>query len=828
MFESKISQKLTFHAKKCLMEAKDLAQEENSPEVRLKHLFFSIYLEEGCLGSVILKNMKIEKGYFDKSNLIPKKERGRHIEKEIHELKFSQEIISVITKAYSLASNFNYPYVGTEHLTYAILETKNKEISGIIQKPSMENEKGFENIIGSPIGGDVLANLSKFFDLPEITLSKNKTGNANSTPYLNQFCTNLNEETVKRDETIVGREKEIERIINILGRKNKNNPVLIGDPGVGKTALVSKLAQKINSGEVPKNLIDKRILSLDMALVVAGTSFRGEFEARLKEIIREASADKNVILFIDEIHNVVGAGNLSGSLDAANILKPALSKGDIQCIGATTLSEYKKHFEKDPALERRLRPLKVNEPNAEDTKKILEGIRESFEKFHSVSISNEAIEQSVNLSAKYINNRFFPDKAIDLIDETSSAIRNNVKILDFTKKIKVLEIEREKIIERKNNLVSQENYDEALKFRQEEKELSEKIDALKKKQTETEKEKTIIIKGSDIAATVSQITGIPLGKIILQKSKTKIKNLEKDLKSKIIGQQEALKKIAGILIRSSSGIANPDRPLGSFLFLGPTGVGKTLTAKILAQDFFGSPQNLVRIDMSEFMERHNVSRLIGAPAGYVGYEEGGKLTEKIRHQPYSVVLFDEIEKAHPDVFNILLQILEDGALTDAEGKEINFKNTVVILTSNLGTSEFTSSARIGFKSKLKKSGNNFEEIKNRVLEELKRQMKPEIINRLDHIVVFNPLGEKEIEKITKLEFENLKKRLKIQGIEFFYSSKLAGFIAKKSLAFDQGARLIRRNIQDLVEDKIARAIVEGRIKNNEIALDVEDDKIVII
>lgn len=828
MLGSKISQKLSFHAKKCLKEAKELAEKENSPEVRLKHLLFSIYLEEGCLGNVILKDMQIGKEYLDKPEMLLKKEDETDVKKEIPELKFSQEIISVITKAYSIANNFNYPYVGTEHLVYAILEADDKEISSIVQRSSLKNKKITEKMIGSPLGGDTLANISKFFDLPEIAISRDKKDDSPATPYLDQFCNDLNKETIKREELIIGREKEIERIINILGRKNKNNPVLIGDPGVGKTALVSKLAQRINSGEVPNKLLSKKILSLDMALVVAGTSFRGEFEARIKELIREASLDKDVILFIDEIHNVIGAGNLSGGLDAANILKPALSRGDIQCIGATTFSEYKKHFEKDPALERRFQTLKVDEPSAEETKKILKGIKESFEKFHNVNISEEAMDQAVNLSARYINNRFFPDKAIDLIDETSSAIRNKEKTLDFAKKIKVLGLEREKIIEKKNDLVNQENYDEALKLRQDEKELSRKIDILKKKQLETEKEKKVTIEGFHIAATVSQITGIPLEKITLQKSTAKIKNLEDNLGSKIIGQKEALAKISGILIRSSSGIANPDRPLGSFLFLGPTGVGKTLTAKILAQDFFGSSQNLIRIDMSEFMERHNISRLIGAPAGYVGYEEGGKLTEKIRHQPYSIVLFDEIEKAHPDVFNILLQILEDGILTDAEGKEVNFKNTVIILTSNLGTSQFTSSAQIGFRSKLKKIGNDFEEIRDKVIEELKRQMKPEIINRLDHIIVFDPLGEKEIKKITRLELENLKKRLALQGINLAYSNRLAEFTAKKSLAFDQGARLIRRNIQNLVEDKIAREIVGEKIKNNKISLDVEDDKIVIL
>lgn len=825
MLESKISQKMTYHAKKCLKEAWNLALAENVPEIRPEHLLFAIFQEEGSLGNTILKNLKKTDGSSDELKLFAKKKRDARNEKT-KDIELSAELKKIITRAYSLASSFNYPYVGTEHFVYALIESDNEKVQTILGKIKKQSDQNIDKIISSAMNNDFFPNLSKIFDLPEITLSKNKKNGKVPTPYLDQFCVNLNNYVDRKEEIIIGREKEIQRIINILGRKNKNNPILIGDPGVGKTALISKLAQKINSGEVPSDLGEKRILSLDMALVVAGTSFRGEFEARIKEIIREATENKNIILFIDEIHNVIGAGNLSGGLDAANILKPALSRGDIQCIGATTLSEYKKHFEKDPALERRFQPLKVNEPTPEETAEIIRGIRESYEKFHQVLISDEAINQAINLSVRYINNRFLPDKAIDLIDETASAIRNKEKALEIIKEIKILEKEREEITNQKNDLVNLEKYDEALNLRQKEKLLSQKIDTLREKELMKKKQKIKTILAPHITETISQITGIPSEKLSIKKNGFKIKNLQKNLNSQIIGQKNALDKIADILMRSSSGIANPDRPLGSFLFLGPTGVGKTLTAKVLAQNFFGSHQNLIRIDMSEFMERHNVSRLIGAPAGYIGYEEGGRLTEKIKHQPYSIVLFDEIEKAHPDIFNILLQILEDGILTDAEGKEINFKNTVIILTSNLGTSEFTSEARIGFDSRGEKMKIKFEEIKNRVTEELKRKIKPEIINRLDHVIVFNPLDKKEIEKISRLELEKFKKRLAVQGIIFSYSLKIIKFIAQKSLAFDQGARLIRRNIQELVENKVARMIVEGKVRKNKIKLNIIKDKII--
>ena len=825
MLKPEILEKMTIHAKKSLVEAEKIAGYYNCQEIMPEHLLLAVFVEEGSLGSNIMKSLGIKREFFNKFI----ETDGKSKKSSLLELKLSAQTKSAITKSFSSASSFGYPYVGTEHLVYALTESKNPVIQKIMEKSSTSRKDGQEidisKIIESNMHQDSFPHLSKIFDLPEIGLSK-KNNRPSATPYLDKFCINLNEEVVKRKEIIIGREKEISRIINILGRKNKNNPVLIGDPGVGKTALVSGLAQKINLGEVPRGLLEKKILSLDIALVVAGTSFRGEFETRLKEIIREAEENKNIILFIDEIHIIVGAGNVSGGMDAANILKPVFARGDIQCIGATTLSEYKKYIEKDPALERRFQPVHVSEATPEETKKILEGVKANYETFHNVCISKEAIDAAVDFSVRYIADRFLPDKAIDLIDETASALRSIQMSDNLSKKIKQLESEREKVMEEKNKLVDESNYEDAINLRQKEKSLSQEIEFIKSKQAEIEKKHITTLSETDVARTVSQITGIPIEKMSFGHSSKKIRTLKKSLLSKVIGQKEALEKITDVIVRSYSGIGNPDRPLGSFLFLGPTGVGKTLTAKILAESIFESSKNLVQIDMSEFMERHNVSRLVGAPAGYIGYEEGGRLTEKIRHQPYSLVLFDEIEKAHPDVFNLMLQILEEGTLTDAEGRKVNFKNTIIILTSNLGTSEFTEQAKIGFHSK-NNLAKNFEEIKSNVLATLKKQIKPEIINRLDHIVVFNSLEEKEIVKIVSLELEKFKKRLAEKKLKIIYSSQLLKFLAKKSLAIDQGARLVRKNIQEMVENPVARLIVEGKIKSNNINMDIKNGKIII-
>jgi ATP-dependent Clp protease ATP-binding subunit ClpC len=570
-------------------------------------------------------------------------------------------------------------------------------------------------------------------------------------------------------------------------------------------------------------------MNLDVAGLIAGTNFRGEFETRLKEILKEASANRQIIIFIDEIHTIVGAGNVPGGLDLANILKPALARGEIQIIGATTLGEYKKYIEKDAALERRFQSVYVKEPSQEESYKILFGIKKNYEQFHNVFLSDEALKLAVDLSVQYIQNRFLPDKAIDIIDETAAFVRSHDRVSDFTREIKELERKQTALFSEKENLVSRENYEQAIKLRGQEKILEEKINFLQKQQARAEKKHAINITSSDIIDTVSKISGIPVEKLSQAKNQ-KIKNIQKNLASLIIGQNEAIKKLTHTLLRSQSGISNPDRPLGSFLFLGPTGVGKTLTAKILAQEFFGDSQSLVRIDMSELMERHSVASLIGSPAGYIGYGEGGNLTEKIRRNPYSVVLFDEIEKAHPDVFNILLQILEDGLLTDAEGLSVSFKNTIVIMTSNIGTEDFArASGQIGFHyaKKNEQVSPEIEQIKETVLKELREKMKPELLNRLDYILVFKALDKMAIKKIVELELAKLAKRIFRQGLRLKYDSALVKFISEKSLSKNQGARLIRKNIQELLETPIAEMLVYEKVKNNQLSASIIKKKIVL-
>lgn len=829
MLEPKIAKKLTLHAKKSLKEAEEISRHYGSVSVNPEHLFFAIYLEKGSLGNNIMKTIGIKREAFNRvilkeAGAMGKKETKTQLEKK-YSPKFSPDLKSIITRSYSLASAFNYPYVGTEHFVHALIESANENIQKILNYSQIK--KAFtDRALETSLGNKSFPNLSKIFNLPDMALAKKNADGFSPTPYLDQFCLNLNSDAEKRGEITIGREKEIERIMNILGRKNKNNPLLIGDPGVGKTAIATGLARKINSGDVVHGLLDKRVLLLDIALLVAGTSYRGEFESRLKEVINEAAADKNVILFIDEIHTIVGAGNVSGGLDAANILKPALARGDIRCIGATTLGEYKKYIEKDPALDRRFQPIRVSEPNMEDARKIIEGVKEGYEKFHNIKISEEAVSYSLDLSVRYIQDRFLPDKVLDVIDETASFVRNKNKISDFSKEIKKLENILAESRQKKNSFIQAEKYEEAAKMREKEKEYLKKIALLRGKQKETEKQNPISITSFEIATTVSQMTGVPLEKLSLKQSE-KLKGLQQKLNSRIIGQGAAIGSMVDALYRTQSGIASPDRPLGSFLFLGPTGVGKTLTAKLFSQNFFESSDSFIRVDMSEFMERHNVSQLIGAPAGYVGFGEGGRLTEKVRRNPHSLVLFDEIEKAHPDIFNILLQILEDGILTDAEGRSVNFKNTIIILTSNIGTAEFTNSAKIGFASKSsgKEIGKQFSLIRNKALEELKKQIKPEFLNRLDNIVVFEALGKEELAAVARLELEKLNQRLHEQNITLTYSPNVAELIAEKSVAFDQGARLVRKNIQELIENKIARALLDGKIINNKISLRIKNERI---
>jgi len=813
-------QKLTVHAKNSLSKAELIAQKFGYDQILNVHLFFSIMLEKGSLGKNILGEINFKKDEFLRifqENLdrkIPQKNVGPVL---------SEEIKKTITKAYSIAKDFNYPYVGTEHLMHALFESPDPVIKEMfLSFNALSSTK-------SLLENNQLSQIAKLFNLPEFKISKETKKKASRFPFIEKFCFNINEETRKKNEITIGREKELERIINILGRKNKNNPLLIGEPGVGKTALVSGLAQLINSDLVPDSLFKKTLMNLDVAQLIAGTNFRGEFEARLKEITKEASANRQIIIFIDEIHTIIGAGNVPGSLDLANILKPALSRGEVQIIGATTLGEYKKYIEKDAALERRFQPVYVQEPTLEESQEILLGIKKNYEQFHNVSLSDEAIKLAVDLSVQYIQNRFLPDKAIDIVDETASFVRSREKVSDFTREIKELERKKDALLSEKENLVSRENYEKAIELRGQEKILDEKISLLKKQQLQTEKKHAIRISPTDIINTVSKISGVPQEKLAQEKSQ-KIKNIQKTLSSKIIGQREAIEKLSHALLRSQSGISNPDRPLGSFLFLGPTGVGKTLTAKILSQEFFGDAHSLIRIDMSELMERHSVASLLGSPAGYIGYGEGGNLTEKIRRNPYSVVLFDEIEKAHPDVFNILLQILEDGMLTDAQGLSVSFKNTIVIMTSNIGTEDFTRIAgQIGFNHNKKNIENaqEIEHVKENVLKELREKMKPELLNRLDYILVFNALDKKSIIKITELELEKLTRRISKQGLLLKYDLTLIKFISEKSLAKNQGARLVRKNIQELLENPIAEMIVYEKIKDSRISASIINKKIIL-
>lgn len=819
-------QKLTKHAQNSLLKADQTARRFGASETTNLHLLFGIFLEKGSIGSHLLSDLKFKKADFLRT-------LGEEKSPENSATSFipvAPTAKDAFIRAFALAKKFNYPYVGTEHLAFAILNSADTQVKQLLTTSEIKDTARAMQSFFDP---GQFSSLSKMLHLPEINTSKTNYSKTSTTPFIDKFCVDINQEVEKGDELVIGREKEISRIISILGRKNKNNPILIGDPGVGKTVLISGLAQRINAGAVPLALYQKKIMSLDIAQLIAGTSFRGEFEARLKEIIHEATTNQNIIIFIDELHNIVGVGNTAGSLDLANILKPALARGEIQLIGATTFPEYKKYIEKDAALERRFQPVRVNEPSQSEALAILLGIRKSYETFHNVSLSDEAISLAVTLSARYIQNRFLPDKAIDVIDETASMVRSKNKIPSLIRQTKELERQKIALLEEKERAVASDNYETAIALRATEKALTEKIKALRQKQSAAEKASRIAIDSQDIIATIAKMSGVPSEKIS-QAADRKIKTIEKKLNQQIVGQAEALQEISSTLLRSQSGITNPDRPLGSFLFLGPTGVGKTLTAKILAQEFFGLSQNdshaLVRIDMSELMERHSVSSLIGSPAGYVGYGEGGNLTEKIRRNPYSVVLFDEIEKAHPDVFNLLLQIMEDGLLTDAEGTQVSFKNTIIILTSNIGTSEFTqASAQIGFASAPKSSSlkEQFAAIRGQVLKELEQKMKPELLNRLDHIIVFNALDQKALEKIARLELSKLSARLREKNIQLTINQSVFPFLAKQSLDGKHGARLIRKNIQTWIENEIAQLVIHDKVKHHKINIDLHNEALKI-
>jgi ATP-dependent Clp protease ATP-binding subunit ClpC len=827
MPETNFSQKLTIHARHSLEAARDIARSTRHTTIEPEHLLLAIFLEDTSLGSILLENIGFEEESLTKLCL-KKKSPGKALP-VTQIIPLSTQLKSILRRAYFIASQFHYPYVGTEHLAYALFESECETLKNILLTLKINNDKA-QTTLQSHMSFDHFPQLSKMLDVPENLLTKSKPAKNNTTPFLDQYAIDMAKSAAYNTETLIGRDKELDRMIQILTRKQKNNPLLIGEPGVGKTALVAALAQMIARGDVPHTLLGKRILALDLTLVVAGTNFRGEFEARLKEIIQEATRNREIILFIDEIHTIVGAGNTSGGLDAANILKPALSQGVIQCIGATTFAEYKRHIEKDSALDRRFQSVQVAEPTLEETKEILRHIKKSYEDFHHITLSKDIIDMACDLSVRFIPDRFLPDKALDIIDEASALAKQKREIPKALQTLLDLEAEYRTTKELKESLIQDENYDDAATWHIREKILEQKITALKLKLEDQPKSERIAVTAEHILKTVAHMAHIPSAKLSPEGPRQKLTRLHAALKQNLVGQKEAATALEHTLARSLSNIGDPHRPLGSFLFLGPTGVGKTLAAKIIAEEFFGDRQALIRLDMSEFMERHSVAQILGAPAGYIGHGEGGKLTEQVRRKPYSVILFDEIEKAHPDVFNILLQILDEGTLTDAEGRTVSFRNTLIILTSNSGTAAFTQSARIGFEKNIGQNGLHaqFETIKQQVLSELKKEMRPELLARLDHTIVFNALSEDAIREIAVLEMNNLVKRLKAnQNIVLKYPVTLVEYIAKKSFAPEQGARLVRKNIQDFVEKSIAETLLDHPEKKS-LRLSLKNDTVLCL
>ncbi len=703
----------------------------------------------------------------------------------------SPTLKSALQKALEIAQANNQNFISPEYILYAILKTEGCAALKIIRRLGI-NPQQIINKLESKL--------------------KSEKERTTKTPTLDSFGTDLTELAKKgRLDPVIGREKEIERVIHILCRRTKNNPCLIGEAGVGKTAIVEGLAQKIVDGEVPEALLGKRIVQLSIANLLAGAKYRGEFEERMKAILEEAKKDDSVILFIDEIHTVVGAGDAEGGTDAANILKPALARGEIQVIGATTLDEYRKYIEKDPALERRFQPVFVEEPSVEQAVQILKGLKDRYEMFHKVRISDEAIRAACKLSAQYITERFLPDKAIDVIDEAATTVK--LRNTEDFERVKNLEKQLERLRQEEEAAINAENFELAHQIHWKVKELEQKLSEMQKdldnKKVELQKARTVM--REDVERVIESWTGIPVAKLSQDEADV-IANLENILKKRVIGQDEAIKAVAAAVKRARAGLTDPRRPNGSFLFVGPTGVGKTELAKALAEALFGTEDALIRIDMSEYMEKHSVSRLIGAPPGYVGYEEAGQLTEAVRRRPYSVVLFDEIEKAHPDVLNILLQILDDGRITDAQGRTVNFKNTYIIMTSNVGT-EALKDAKLGY---LSNSTDDWESIKNSIINRVHSHFRPEFVNRIDEIIVFKPLGREELFNIIDIMLNRVRERLIERNIFLVLSEAAKELLVELGTDPRLGARPLKRTIQRLVENKIADMVVEGKLINDSI------------
>jgi ATP-dependent Clp protease ATP-binding subunit ClpC len=785
---------LTENALQSLRHADGIARAAGSAYIGTEHLLLGVLAQESSIGAKMLQDAGITLNAATSAlKLTPKATVINMGAKGL-----SETAKLTLKMAYDISQDYGQEFCGTEHILYSILSQKNARATVLLRDMSID-------VIGLTSSLEQFLNRQQYED--EAGGTKSKTRQKRKTA-LDFFGTDLTQAARnKKLDPVVGREPQIRRVITILSRRTKNNPVLIGEPGVGKTAIVEGLAQRIVNEDVPDSLLDKRIVMLDLTGMIAGTKYRGEFEERLKKVMAELENDKKTIIFIDELHLIVGAGAAEGALDAGNILKPALARGKIQVIGATTTAEYTKHIEKDSALERRFQPIQVPPTNPSETLAILKGLRKHYESFHGVKIPDLVLEDTVNLADRYINDRFMPDKAIDLLDETAAHLR--IDKGRTPPEVRRLKKEIRLINSRIEEAVDSEDYEKAAQYKQRASQIHEE---LKQLQATTKAAKKLVMNSDDVAEIVARTTGVPVQKVIRSEVKYLL-NLEKNLGKYVIGQDEAVEAVARAVRRNRSGVSSGKRPIGSFVFLGPTGVGKTELARVLAREFFGSEESLVKIDMSEFGEHHNVSRLVGAPAGYVGYDDGGQLTDKIRRQPYSVVLFDEIEKAHPDVFNMLLQMLEDGYLSDAKGRKIDFTNTIVIMTSNIGADKLQKEVTLGFDAQDKDDFADLDKLHERnsdkVRDQLKKMLRPELLNRIDKVIVFRALSKPNILKILDLQISELKDRLAKQGISIKLTAAAKNYLLEHGYDSANGVRPMRRLLQDTLEDHLAVELISG-------------------
>ena len=796
-------ERFTAHARTAMEIARETAYELSHNYIGTEHLLIGLVKAPGTAGTILEQNGVDEEQLMDliEEYITPKADTST-----MEEDSMTPRLKRILEQSQREANRLDSDLIGTEHILLALLKEPDCIAMRLLNTISIDSQKIYTEIL-TAVGQDSGSARNEYM------ANRNRKKGRGSTPTLDQYSRDLTAYAREgKLDPVIGRENEIQRVVQILSRRTKNNPCLIGEPGVGKTAIAEGLAQKIVEGNIPDTIKDKRVLTLDLSGVVAGSKYRGEFEERIKRIISEVTNDGNCLLFIDEIHTIIGAGGAEGAIDASNILKPSLARGELQIVGATTREEYRKYIEKDPALERRFQPVVVEEPTVEESILILKGLRDRYEAHHQVTITDDALEAAVKLSERYINDRYLPDKAIDLIDEASSKVRLSTYI--SSPEMRKIEEENEQLEKLKEEAIKSEAFEKAGEIKKKQEANREKLNRMKLKNEKERQEKELIVSENEIADIISAWTKIPVQKLQEEEAK-RLQNLEKILHKRVIGQKEAVDAVSKAIRRGRVGLKDPNRPIGSFLFLGPTGVGKTELSKALAEAMFGQESAIIRVDMSEYMEKHSVSKMIGSPPGYVGYEEGGQLSEKVRQNPYSVILFDEIEKAHPDVFNVLLQVLDDGHITDAQGRKVSFKNTIIIMTSNAGAQRIVSPKTLGFSSK-QDEGEDYRRMKDGVMEEVKRLFKPEFLNRIDETIVFHALTKDDVKEIVGMMLETISRRTKEQmNITIRAGKAVQEAIAEKHYDRTYGARPLRRAIQNLVEDQLAEAILSGEIKEGD-------------